>query len=159
MVLTDQNSKHLQIEDKISITLLINIKKCNIWKISNCSTQPRDRIFVKDYRYLSFAKNIDKYIGKNINKNLSNKYSQKLPDHAKKSATDATSSKRVILKEAEITSDLTGNKMANKIKRVPKNSYQNNWETVTNENYKEIPKGKYISPEERQEIIDELRLK
>ena len=49
--------------------------------------------------------------------------------------------------------------MANKIKRVPKNSSQNDWETVKNENYKEIPKGKYISPEERQEIIDELRLK
>ena len=45
--------------------------------------QPRDRIFVKGYGFLSFAKNMGKNIGKNISKNLSNKYSQKLVDHAK----------------------------------------------------------------------------
>ena len=38
-------------------------------------------------------------------------------------------------------------------------SQQNNSETVTNEHDKEIPKERYISPEERQEIINELRLK
>ena len=54
---------------------------------------------------------------------------------------------------------MTGNKIANKITKVPKNSQENNSETVLNEYHKEIPKGRYISPEERQEIIDELRLK
>ena len=49
------------------------------------SVQPRDRMFVKGYGFLSFAKNI----GKNISKNLSGKYSQKLLDHAKQSAADA----------------------------------------------------------------------
>ena len=39
-----------------------------------CSVQHRDRIFVKGYGFLSFAKNMDKDIGKNINKNLSGKY-------------------------------------------------------------------------------------
>ena len=43
--------------------------------------------------------------------------------------------------------------------KVPKNSQQNNSETVTNEYDKEIPKERYISSEERQEIIDKLRLK
>ena len=38
------------------------------------SVQPRDRIFVKGYGFLSFAKNIDK----NVGKNLSGKYSQNL---------------------------------------------------------------------------------
>ena len=38
------------------------------------SVQHRERIFVKGYGFLSFAKNI----GKNITKNLSGKYSQKL---------------------------------------------------------------------------------
>ena len=33
----------------------------------------------------------------------------------------------------------------------------NNLETVTNENDKEIPKERYISPEKRQKIIDNLR--
>ena len=52
------------------------------------SVQPRDRIFVKGYEFLSFVKNIGKDIGKNISKNLKGKYSQKLLDHAKQSATD-----------------------------------------------------------------------
>ena len=40
-----------------------------------------------------------------------------------------------------------------------KNWQQNNSEAVTNEHNKEIPKERYIPPEERQKIIDELRLK
>ena len=39
------------------------------------SVQPRDRIFVKGYGFLSFAKNMGKNIGKNISKNLSGKFS------------------------------------------------------------------------------------
>ena len=46
-----------------------------------------------------------------------------------------------------------------KITKVSKNWQQNNSETVTNEHDKEIPKERYISQEERQEIVDELRLK
>ena len=49
------------------------------------SVQPRDRMFLKDYEFLSFARNMVK----NTSKNLSSKYSQKLLDHAKQSATDA----------------------------------------------------------------------
>ena len=109
-----------------------------------------------------------KIIGKNISKSLSGEYGpvilaarQKVLDQAKKSATDAlkTSSKRAIQKTAEATGDLIGNKIANKITGVSKNPQQNNSETFTNENYKEIPKERYISPEKRQEIIDELRFK
>ena len=44
------------------------------------------------------------------------------------------------------------NKTSNKITGFSKSS-----ETVTNENDKEIPKERYISPEERQKIIDNLR--
>ena len=47
------------------------------------SVQPMDRIFVKGYEFLSFAKNMSKNIGKNKSKNLSGKYSLKLLDHAK----------------------------------------------------------------------------
>ena len=53
------------------------------------SIQPRKRIFVKGYGFLSFDKNMGKNIGENIRKNLSGKYSQRLLDHAKQSATDA----------------------------------------------------------------------
>ena len=37
------------------------------------SVQPRYRIFVKGYEFLSFTKNMDKNIGKNVSKNLSGK--------------------------------------------------------------------------------------
>ena len=47
------------------------------------SVQPRDRIFVQGYGFLSFAKNMVQNVGKNISKNLSSNYSQKLFDHAK----------------------------------------------------------------------------
>ena len=61
------------------------------------SIEPRDRIYVKGYGFLSFAKNMGTHATKTA-KNLSNKYGQKLLDNAKKSATDAikTASKRAI---------------------------------------------------------------
>ena len=64
----------------------------------------------------------------------------------------------VYQKAAETTDDLIGNKIANKFLGVSNNSQQNNSETVTNEYDKEIPKERCISPEERQQIIDNLRL-
>ena len=79
-------------------------------------------------------------------------------DPAKQSAADAfkTSSKIAIQKTTEATGDLIGHKFVNKISKVSKTSPQNNSETITNEHDKEIPKERYISPEERQEIIDDL---
>ena len=71
--------------------------------------EPRDKRYVKGCEFLSFAKNAGTH--------LSNKYSQKLLDSAKKSTTDAlkTASKKVIQKRAEAASDVTGNKIADKI--------------------------------------------
>ena len=118
------------------------------------SIEPRDRIYVKGYGFLSFAKN--------MGKSLSNKYGQKLLDSAKKSTTDAikTASKRAIQKTAEATGDLIGNKIAAKITHIskkPNNNYDNN-----NNNNEDLEitahKKRYISPEERQQIINELRL-
>ena len=118
------------------------------------SIEPRDRIYVKGYGFLSFAKN--------MGKNLSNKYGQKLLDSAKKSTTDAikTASKRAIQKAAEATGDLIGSKTADKItsasKKKPDKELHNNNETEDVETA--TSKKSYISPEERQQIIDELRL-
>ena len=42
--------------------------------------------------------------------------------------------------------------------KVSKTLQQSNSETITNEHVKEMPKERYVSPEEIQEIIDELRL-
>ena len=78
------------------------------------SIEPRDRIYVKGYGFLSFAKN--------MGKSLSNKYGQELLNSAKKSTTDVikTASKRAIQKAAEATGDLIGNKIADQITSVSK---------------------------------------
>ena len=50
------------------------------------AVQLRDRIHVKGYGLLSFAKNMSENTGKNISKNLNGKYSWKSLDHIKQSA-------------------------------------------------------------------------
>ena len=124
------------------------------------SIEPRDSIYiysiyVKGYRFLSFAKN--------IGKSLSSKYGQKLFDSAKKSTTDEIKRtlKRAIQKTAEETGDLIDNKIADKITTISKkpvkelpNNDEREEENVEITTHKKI----YVSPEERQQIIDELRL-
>ena len=98
------------------------------------STEPRDRIYVKGYGFFPFAKN--------MGKDLSNKYAQKSLDSARKSATDAieTAWKRAIQKTAEASA-----------KELPNAKTEVDLEKAT-------PKKRYISPEERQQIIDELKV-
>ena len=110
------------------------------------STEPRDRVYVKGYGFMSFAKS------------MSNKYGKKL-DTAKTSATDAikTASKRAIQKTAEATGDLVGNKIADKITSVSKKSTKK-LPTIDENAELTTHKKRYISPEERQQIIDEFRL-
>ena len=120
--------------------------------------ETRDRIYVKGYGFLSFAKN--------IGKSLSNKYGQKLLESAKKSTADAmkTASKIAIQKIAEATGDSFGNKIADKIASVSKKSamelHSKELTNNNNETDAEITthKKRYVSQEERQQIIDELRL-
>ena len=96
------------------------------------SIEPIDRIYVKGYGFLSFAKT--------IGKKLSNKYGQQLLDSAKKSTTDAikTASKRVIQKTAEATGDLTGNKIADKITSVSEKSLSRSQNDDVNSEIKKI---------------------
>ena len=106
--------------------------------------EPTERRYVKGYEFLSLARN------------LNNTYGQKLVDSAKKSATDAfkIAGKRAIEKTAEATGDLIGKKIANKITSYSKKTASephSNWQSNTK-------KERYISPQERQKIIDELRL-
>ena len=97
--------------------------------------QPADRIFVKDYVFLSFTRNMGKFTGKKISKIVSSKCNKKRIDHAKQSATNAfkIASKRAVQKTAEATGDLTGNKIADNVTKFSRTSPQNNSETVTNE--------------------------
>ena len=78
------------------------------------SIEPRDRIYVKGYGFLSFAKN--------MGKSLSNKYGHKRLDSAKKSTTDSikTALKRAIQKTVEATGDWIGNIIADKVTSISK---------------------------------------
>ena len=109
------------------------------------SVQPRERRYVKGYGFLSFAKNV------------SNKYGQNLVDTATKSTADSLKidSKRAIQKIAEETGDIVGNKIADEITSISKKRAS---EPHSNAVSNEMPKERYISPQERQKIIDELRL-
>ena len=113
------------------------------------SVETRDRIYVKAYGFLSFAKNMAK--------SLSNKYGQKLLDSAKKSIKNAIkfASKRVIQKTAEATGDLIGKTIADKITNVSKKESTKVLPNNETEEDVEIttPKKRYISPQERKQII------
>ena len=104
------------------------------------STEPRFRKYVKNYGFLSFAKN------------FGNKYVKRLMDTATKTGMNAAkiASKRVVQKTAEATGDLIGNKTADKITSIgtPKEKQK------TKKKAEEI----YIPPEKTQQILDDLRL-
>ena len=117
------------------------------------SIEPRNRIYVKGYGFMPFARS------------MSNKYGKKLVDAAKTSATDAikTASKGAIQKTAEATGDLIGNKNADKITSVSKKKPNNNDDDDGDDDDDDdvklaTHKKRYISPEERQQIINELKL-
>ena len=69
------------------------------------STEPRFRIYVKGYAFLSFATT------------FGDKYGKKIMDTSTKTGIDAakTTSKRVVQKTADTTGDLIVNKIADKI--------------------------------------------
>ena len=141
---TDQNPNPLEMEDKINITsVLIKVQHITM---SRYSVQPRNRIFVKGYGFLSFARDMDKNVGKTISKLL--------VDPAKQSVTDTlkTASKRTIQEKATAAGDLIGTKINDK---TSKTSPRSNSEA----NEEEIIRERYIPPELRQNIIDDLRLK
>ena len=99
------------------------------------SIEPRERRYVKGYGFMSFARN------------FIDKYSKSLMDLRKTFAK--TAGKKILKETAKATGDLIGTKIADKITAKPHNK-----DEVING----IPKERYISPEERQKIIDELKL-
>ena len=99
------------------------------------SIEPRERRYVKGYGFVSFARN------------FSDKYSKSFMDKGiDVSKTFAKTAGKKILKEtAKATGDLIGSKIADQITSKPHNEDG-------------IQKERYISPKERQKIIDELKL-
>ena len=99
------------------------------------SIESRERRYVKGYGFMFFARNFH------------DKYSKSLMDVSKTFAK--TAGKKTLKETAKATGDLIGIKIADKITAKPHNK-----DEVING----IQKERYISPKERQKIIDELKL-
>ena len=86
--------------------------------------------------------------------NFNSKYGKKITDTAIKTGKDfaTIAGKKIIHKSAEATGDLIGNKIADKITIASKTSH--NEEIQSNEVNNEIPKVRYISPKERQLLMN-----
>ena len=102
------------------------------------SIELRERRYVKGYSFMSFARNFN------------DEYSKSLMDVSKTFAK--TAGKKILKETAKASGDLIGNKIADKITAKPSKKSQSD-EVING-----IPKERYISPKERQEIIDELKL-
>ena len=138
------------------------------------SIETRERRYIKGYGFLSFAINFGNKYGKKLmntairtGSNFNSKYGKKLTDTAIKTGKDFATigGKKIVHKSAEATGDLTGNKIADTITAKPSpkdvtsvSKKSHNEEIQSNEVNNEIPKERYISPKQRQKIIDELRL-
>ena len=104
------------------------------------SIEPGERTFVKGYGFMSFAIIFcDKYSKSLMDKGI---------DVSKKFAK--TAGKKILEETAKATGDLIGNKIADKITSASKKSH----DEVNNE----ILKERYISPKDKQKIINELKL-
>ena len=121
------------------------------------SIEPRDRIYVKGYEFLSFAKS--------MGKNLSNKYGQKRLDSAKKiyNRCNKNCFKKSNSKKSRSNCWFNWQYFADKITSVSTELHSKKFSTDLHSknddaNSKvEVPK-KNISSEKRQQIIDELIL-
>ena len=129
------------------------------------SIEPKERRYVKGYGFLSFARNFGNKYGKKLmntaiktGTNFNSQYGKKLTDTAIKTGKDfvTIAGKKIVHKSAEATGDLIGNKICDKIASASKKSH--NEELQSDEVNNEIPKERYISPKERQKIIDELKM-
>ena len=97
------------------------------------STEPRERRYVKGYRFLSFARNFGNKYGKKLmntaiktGTNFISKHGKKLTGTAIKTGKDfaTISGKKLVDKSAEATGDLIGNKIADKVTAKPSKNHK-----------------------------------
>ena len=83
------------------------------------SLEPEYRLYVKGYRFLSFARNFGDKYGKSM---TNSKNVKKLMDGATKTSKDFAkiAGKKIIHKSAEATEDLVGNNIADQINSMGK---------------------------------------
>ena len=97
------------------------------------SLEPRYRRYVQGQGFMSFAKNIGNKYGRKIfdksidvGKKISNKYGRKILDKSMDAGKDfaKVADKKVLHKGAEVTGDMIGNKIADRITRSSRDKAQ-----------------------------------
>ena len=126
------------------------------------SLEPHYRRYVQGQGFMSFARNIGNKYGKKIfDKNLDvgkstkKKYGKKILDNSLSDGKDFANivGKKALTKSVEATSDLIGNKIADRITKSTRNKAQKEDDRIMEETQEII-----IPPEKREQIIRDLKL-
>ena len=122
------------------------------------SLEPHYRRYVQGQGFMSFARNIGNKYGKKIfdvSKSMKNKYGKKILDNSLSAGKDFAkiAGKKVLTKSAEVTGDLIGNKIADRITKSARNKERTEDDRIMEETQEII-----ISPEKREQIIRDLKL-
>ena len=111
---------------------------------------------------MSFARNIGNKYGRkmfdkslHVGKSMKKKYGKKILDNSLSADKDFAkiAGKKVLTKSAETTSDLIGNKIADRITKSTRNKVQKEDDRIMEETQEII-----IPPEKREQIIKDLKL-
>ena len=126
------------------------------------SLEPHYRRYVQGQGFMSFARNIGNKYGKNIfdksldvGKSMKNKYGKKILDNSLSAGKDfdKKAGKKVLTKNAGVTDDLIGNKIADRITKIARNKAQKEDDRIMEETQEII-----IPPEKRDQIVKDLKL-
>ena len=122
------------------------------------SLEPHYRRYVQGQGFMSFARNTGNKYGKKIfdvSKSMKNKYGKKILDNSLSAGKDFAkiAGKKVLTKSAEVTGDLVGNKIADRITKSARNKEQKEDDRIMEETQEII-----IPPEKREQIIRVLKL-
>ena len=120
--------------------------------------EPHYRRYVQGQGFMSFARIIGNKYGKKIfdvSKSMKNKYGKKILDNSLSAGKDFAkiAGKKVLTKSAEVTGDLVGNKIADRITKSARNKEQKEDDRIMEETQEII-----IPPEKREQIIRDLKL-
>lgn len=136
---TDLNGRLSEIEDKVDLTLVCNtkylIRNTTMWY----SIEPRIRIYLNEFWFLLFARN------------LSDRFRKTLIDTASKTGLDGANyvlKKKIVKQTGEAPGELIGNEIVEKIVK-PKPAPEAKPRHV---------KGMFIPPKQRPETVNDLRL-
>ena len=126
------------------------------------SLEPHYRRYVQGQGFMSFTRNIgneysikifDKIL--DVGKSMKKKHGKKILDNSLSAGKDFAkiAGKKVLTKNAEATSDLIGNKIADRITKRTRNKAQKEEDRIMEETQEII-----IPPQNREQIIKDLKL-